>query len=45
VTAKNQILVVEDNAELAEMLQVHFIGEGYQIRTKGKGKDAVRMVE
>ena len=45
MTQKKQILVVEDNVELAEMLQAYFLGEGYQVRVAGRGADAFTMVE
>ena len=45
MTQKKQILVVEDNVELAEMLQAYFLGEGYQVRIAGRGADAFTMVE
>lgn len=44
MTKKKQILVVEDNAEVAALLRASFLAEGYRVMTTEMGEEAVRMV-
>jgi PleD family two-component response regulator len=41
--AKSQILIVEDDLDLAEMLNSYFRVQGYEVQTAAWGKDAVRI--
>ncbi|HLA44423.1 MAG TPA: response regulator transcription factor [Aggregatilineales bacterium] len=40
---KSQILIVEDDLDLAEMLNSYFRVQGYEVQTAAWGEDAVRM--
>jgi DNA-binding response OmpR family regulator len=40
---KSQILIVEDDLDLAEMLNSYFRVQGYEVQTAAWGKDAVRL--
>ena len=39
---KKRILIVEDHAELRELIRLQFKGEGYAVATAANGIDAVR---
>lgn len=41
---KQKLFIVEDDAELAEMLTVYFRGQGYEVEGALKGKTAVAMM-
>jgi PleD family two-component response regulator len=41
--AKSQILIVEDDLDLAEMLNSYFRVQGYEVQTAAWGRDAVRI--
>lgn len=43
MTEKAQILIVEDDLDLAEMLNAYFRVQGYEVLTANWGADAVRM--
>lgn len=43
MTEKRQILIVEDDLDLAEMLNAYFRVQGYDVQTAAWGEDAVRM--
>jgi DNA-binding response OmpR family regulator len=43
VTEKSHILIVEDDLDLAEMLNAYFRVQGYEVGTAAWGEDAVRM--
>ena len=43
MTEKPLILIVEDDLDLAEMLNAYFRVQGYEIQTAAWGEDAVRM--
>ncbi len=43
VTDKPLILIVEDDLDLAEMLNSYFRVQGYEIQTAAWGEEAVRM--
>ncbi len=40
---KSHILIVEDDLDLAEMLNAYFRVQGYEVQTAAWGEDAVRM--
>jgi DNA-binding response OmpR family regulator len=42
---QRKILVVDDNAELLDVLQVGFKGEGFAVRIASSGVDALKQVE
>jgi two-component system phosphate regulon response regulator PhoB len=39
-----RVLIVEDDAALAELLQWHLVNEGYQVQTTGDGEEAMLLV-
>ena len=41
----SQILIVEDDVDLAEMLNAYFRVQGYEVLTATWGEDAVRMAQ
>lgn len=43
MSSKSQILIVEDDLDLAEMLNAYFRVQGYEVLTAAWGEDAVRM--
>jgi len=43
VTDKAQILIVEDDLDLAEMLNAYFRVQGYEVQTAAWGEEAVRL--
>jgi PleD family two-component response regulator len=43
--SKGRILVVEDDADISNMLKIYFTGRGYDIQTARKGKDALDMTQ
>jgi DNA-binding response OmpR family regulator len=45
VTEKSHILIVEDDLDLAEMLNAYFRVQGYEVETAAWGEDAVRMTK
>jgi DNA-binding response OmpR family regulator len=45
VTDKSHILIVEDDLDLAEMLNAYFRVQGYEVETAAWGEDAVRMTK
>jgi DNA-binding response OmpR family regulator len=45
VTDKSHILIVEDDLDLAEMLNAYFRVQGYEVQTAAWGEDAVRMTQ
>lgn len=42
---KSHILIVEDDLDLAEMLNAYFRVQGYEVQTAAWGEDAVRMTK
>ena len=42
---KSQILIVEDDLDLAEMLNAYFRVQGYEVQTAAWGEDAVRITQ
>ncbi|MBN2304797.1 MAG: response regulator [Anaerolineae bacterium] len=45
MTDKSHILIVEDDLDLAEMLNAYFRVQGYEVQTAAWGEDAVRMTQ
>ncbi len=45
MTEKSQILIVEDDLDLAEMLNAYFRVQGYEVQTAAWGEEAVRMTQ
>jgi DNA-binding response OmpR family regulator len=45
VTDKSRILIVEDDLDLAEMLNAYFRVQGYDVQTAAWGEDAVRITQ
>ena len=45
MTDKSNILIVEDDLDLAEMLNAYFRVQGYEVQTAAWGEDAVRMTQ
>jgi DNA-binding response OmpR family regulator len=45
VTDKSHILIVEDDLDLAEMLNAYFRVQGYEVETAAWGEDAVRITQ
>jgi DNA-binding response OmpR family regulator len=45
VTEKSHILIVEDDLDLAEMLNAYFRVQGYEVETAAWGEDAVRITQ
>jgi PleD family two-component response regulator len=45
VADKSQILIVEDDLDLAEMLNAYFRVQGYEVQTAAWGEDAVRITQ
>ncbi len=45
VTEKSHILIVEDDLDLAEMLNAYFRVQGYEVETAAWGEDAVRITK
>ena len=45
MTEKSHILIVEDDLDLAEMLNAYFRVQGYEVETAAWGEDAVRMTK
>ena len=43
--AKEQILIVEDDIDLAEMLNAYFRVQGYEVLTAAWGEDALKMCQ
>ncbi len=43
MSEKSHILIVEDDLDLAEMLNAYFRVQGYEVKTAAWGEDAVRM--
>lgn len=45
MTDKSHILIVEDDLDLAEMLNAYFRVQGYEVQAAAWGEDAVRMTQ
>ncbi|MBI5958961.1 MAG: response regulator [Chloroflexi bacterium] len=45
MTDKSRILIVEDDLDLAEMLNAYFRVQGYDVQTAAWGEDAVRITQ
>jgi DNA-binding response OmpR family regulator len=41
--AKDHIMVVEDDLDIANMLRIYFTGHGYQVHVANKGEEALAM--
>jgi DNA-binding response OmpR family regulator len=43
--AKQKILIVEENLDLADMLNAYFSVQGYEVLTVNRGEDGLRACE
>ena len=42
---KNRILIVEDDSDIANLLQIYFTGQGYDVTLAARGSDALSKIE
>ncbi|MCL1981652.1 MAG: VanR-ABDEGLN family response regulator transcription factor [Clostridiales bacterium] len=42
---KNTVLIVEDEKEIADLLETYLVNEGFEVHKAGCGKDALKFVE
>lgn len=41
---KEKILVVDDEKEIAELIEIHLLNEGYRVRKAGSGEEAIKIL-
>lgn len=42
--AKEKILVVDDEKEIAELIEIHLLNEGYRVQKAGSGEEAIKIL-